>query len=220
MVSDHVLSDHRDPKSSRSSVLICSRRAYAAEDVTGGSSQPPFRDRVGKRHGSAVLVGVTHPLTFADIGEVLIPFRVGPDGGSSGLPDRSGNPLLNRLDPHDGHRLLAPRGDLVCASDWMAEANEVVAPRLGLPALPLVGWPDVDEEPSRGVHWKTAPLTRWAAGQPFVWLDDETTDADRRWVAAHHPEPALLHRVDPFVGLADTDLTEIHQWLDQLNKTA
>jgi hypothetical protein len=49
------------------------------------------------------------------------------------------------------------------------------------------------------VHWKTVPLTRWAAGRPFVWLDDETTDADRWWVAAHHWQPALLHRVDPFL---------------------
>ncbi|GIG93357.1 hypothetical protein Pen02_82930 [Plantactinospora endophytica] len=100
----------------------------------------------------------------------------------------------------------------------MAEANEVVAPRLDLPASPVVDWPDPDEEPPRGVHWKTAPLVRWAAGRPFVWLDDETTDADQRWVAAHHPQPALLHRVDPYLGLTDTDLAAVRQWLEQLDK--
>jgi len=61
--------------------------------------------------------------------------------------------------------------------------------------------------------WKTAYLTRWAAGRTFVWLDDEVTDADRRWVRAHHPGKALLYRVDPFVGLADADFALIRQWL-------
>lgn len=82
----------------------------------------------------------------------------------------------------------------------MAEANEVISPRLGLPDLPVVEWPDDDEDPEHGLHWKTVFLARWAAGRPFVWLDEEITDADRRWVAAHHPVPALLQRVDPIRG--------------------
>ncbi|MEU8261734.1 HAD domain-containing protein [Micromonospora sp. NPDC048999] len=171
--------------------------------------------------------GVARPLIFVDVDGVLIPFRrrsAGAGGRSSGdpgrAPDGPGNPLLDRLDREDGHRLLALPGDLVWASTWMAEANEVVAPRLGLPVLPVVEFPDADEEPPRGVHWKTAPLARWAAGRPFVWLDDETTDADRRWITAHHPQPALLHRVDPHRGLTDTDLATARQWLEQLNQTA
>jgi hypothetical protein len=48
-----------------------------------------------------------------------------------------------------------------------------------------------------------------------VWLDDEVTDADRRWIAAHHPQPALLQRVDPYQGLANADLAAARRWLDQ-----
>jgi hypothetical protein len=39
-----------------------------------------------------------------------------------------------------------------------------------------------EQHPGCGVHWKNAPLTRYAARRPFVWLDDEITDPDRRWL--------------------------------------
>jgi len=70
-----------------------------------------------------------------------------------------------------------------------------------------------DDQPERGLHWKTAFLTQWAAGRPFIWLDDEITQADRRWVQAHYPAKALLHRVDPLLGLTDADFAQIRQWL-------
>jgi len=155
------------------------------------------------------------PLVFLDVDGPLIPFRARPVGrriavghlvGSSG-----GNPLVGRLDPEDGRRLLALRCRLVWASTWMADANEVIAPRLGLPPLPVVDFPEGEADP--GLHWKTVHLVRWAAGRPFVWLDDETTEADRRWVRDHHPGRALVHRVDPLVGLTDRDFARVRQWL-------
>jgi hypothetical protein len=174
-----------------------------------------------KGYGSRVLAGTTRPLVFVDIDGVLIPFRARSAGtriSSSGVRDAAcdvGNPLLDWLDPADGRRLLALPGELVWATSWMAEANEVVAPRLGLPVLPVVDWPDRDEQPQAGVHWKTVPLTRWAAGRPFVWLDDEATDADRRWVAAHYSQPALLRRIDSSLGLTDADVAAVRLWLEQ-----
>jgi hypothetical protein len=159
------------------------------------------------------------PIMFLDVDGVLIPFRARPTesvsaGGRVAPPtDDDGNPLLGRLDPTDGRRLLSLGCRLVWATTWMSDANELVAPRLGLPELPVFDFPDDDDEPEHGLHWKTQFLTRWAAGRTFVWLDDEITDADRRWVHAHHEGRALLHRVDPAIGVTDTDFESIRRWL-------
>lgn len=147
------------------------------------------------------------PLLFLDVDGTLPPFAGGgwPTGDDA-------NPLLARLDPEHGRRLAALPCDLVCATTWMAEANEVLAPRLGLPDLPIVDWPDDEDDDSR-LHWKTRRLVEWAAGRRFVWVDDEITDADRTWVASHYNAAALLHRVDPRRGLTDADYRAIAEWL-------
>ena len=159
-------------------------------------------------------------LIFLDVDGVLIPLRAHRCGPPGPAGDH-GNPLLHRLDPRDGARLLSLGGNLVWAPTWMHDANAVVAPRLGLPRLPVVDFPDDDDvDAGSGLHWKTVHLTRWAAGRPFVWLDDEVTGADRRWVADHHAGRALLHRVDPLIGLADADLATVRHWLKTLRPHA
>lgn len=60
-----------------------------------------------------------------------------------------------------------------------------------------------------GVHWKSSPLVAHADGRPFVWVDDEQTDADHAHIAAAHPGRAFLHHVDPRVGLLDQDFAAL-----------
>ena len=148
---------------------------------------------------------MTRPLLFLDVDGTLLPF-----GGDTPVFGDDPNPLLARLDPAHGPRLAALAYDLVWATTWMDDANDVLSPRLGLPYLPVVNWPDESEVYGR--HWKTGPLVDWAAGRPFAWVDDEITDADRDWVAAYHPAPALLLRVDARQGIIGSDYERLDIW--------
>ncbi len=157
------------------------------------------------------------PLLFLDVDGTLLPC------GGAQLPatleewaqwQHSSNPQLARVTPGHGPRLLALPCDLMWATAWMHDANEVMAPLLGLPELPVADLPDAPEEDEPDVlHWKTRTLVETAAGRPFVWVDDEISDLDRAWVAAQHQGQALLHRVDSTNGLTDTDLTTLADWL-------
>ncbi|MDH6223309.1 hypothetical protein [Streptomyces sp. MJP52] len=149
------------------------------------------------------------PLLFLGVDGPLLPFGSGvarPAPETAG----TGNPLLSRLRPELGPRLLALGCELVRATTWPDEANEVLSPRPGLPELPVVRWPeDSGAEGPRGLHRKTAPLVAWAGGRPFLRVDDEIGPVDRLWVEAGHPGPALLHRVDPRRGLTGPDFTAL-----------
>ncbi|WP_149830325.1 hypothetical protein [Streptomyces tailanensis] len=171
---------------------------------------------------------VRPPLLFLDVDGPIVPF-----GGASEWyptwatgpepPAAETNPLLARIDPGHGPRLAALPCDVVWATTWMDDANACVSPRLGLSRLPVVIWPepsDVDDQDEQdeqderdGLHWKTRTLVAWAAGRSFAWADDEITDTDRAWIAAHHRAPALFLRVNPRLGLTDGDYAALDTWL-------
>lgn len=158
------------------------------------------------------------PLLFLDVDGPLLPFGEGPaPEGRDTAPDSH----LARLTGEVGRRLAALPCDLVWATTWEDAANAEIAPRIGLPRLPVVHWPEPSGEHERedgwfGLCWKTRTLVAWAAGRPFAWVDDEITGADRDWVRAHHSGRALLHHVKPFRGLAGEDFAALGHWLRAL----
>jgi hypothetical protein len=110
-------------------------------------------------NGITVTDHLARPLLFVDVDGTLLPcspapLPSAPQGwnGWQSLP----NPQLAKLDRRHGSRLLALQCDLVWATAWMQDANEVIAPLLGLPQLPVADLPQAPEEDQPGVlHWKT-----------------------------------------------------------------
>jgi hypothetical protein len=135
---------------------------------------------------------------------------------------RYGRPLRVWLNPTHGSYLIALPFDLVWATTWAAEANEWIAPHIGLPSLPVVEWPKDAQrgrfEAADSTYWKTRHLVEYAAGRPFAWVDDEIGVADKNYVAAHHQGPALLHWVSPAKGLLDDDFRALHVWASKLTE--
>ncbi|MFJ3640082.1 hypothetical protein ACIPRD_10050 [Streptomyces sp. NPDC090108] len=166
---------------------------------------------------------MSRPLLFLDVDGPLNPYAAKPERRPHGyvtlrvprrgpMPWERGGSLLRRrfrrvwLNPDHGPALSGLDYELCWATAWMAEANRWLAPELGLPELPFVDFGDalLRERPD-GVHWKTAPLVEYADGRPFAWVDDEQSDLDETYVRAHHRAPALLHHVDPRIGLREND---------------
>ncbi|MFJ5219951.1 hypothetical protein ACIP98_35320 [Streptomyces sp. NPDC088354] len=157
------------------------------------------------------------PLLYLDVDGPLNPYAAKPTRRPDGYTTLrvppvgvATGPLRVWLNPAHGPALLALGYELCWATTWMAEANTWIGPVLGLPRLPYVDFTDVlfAHRPDL-VHWKTATLVAHAAGRPFAWVDDEQSPADTAYVAAHHPSPALLHHVDPRIGLRGSDFAAL-----------
>jgi hypothetical protein len=180
---------------------------------------------------------MTRPLLFLDVDGPLNPYAAQPErrpegyttirvfreGDADSDPGRlrsRAKPLRVWLNPEHGPALLALGYELCWATTWMSDANRFIGPVLGLPALPFVDFGDglLRERPD-GIHWKAAPLLAYADGRPFAWVDDEQSDADHAYVAANHAAPALLHHVNPRIGLRNDDFTALADFALSLGRS-
>ncbi|MGW1534260.1 hypothetical protein [Streptomyces aureus] len=154
---------------------------------------------------------MSRPLLYLDVDGPLNPYAAKPERRPEGYTTirvalRPGRPLRVWLHPDHGRALLALDYELCWATSWMDAANRWIAPVIGLPELPWVDFTGAlfNERPD-GVHWKTERIVTHAGGRPFAWVDDELSPADDAFVTTHHPAPALLHHVNPRLGLREPD---------------
>jgi hypothetical protein len=168
------------------------------------------------------MTGAPRPILFLDVDGTLLPFG-GP--GMPTVPDApevwtaASNPHLGRVDRALGPLLTGLGCDLVWATAWMDDANDVIGPLLGLPRLPVADLPAYAGDIGEGsLQWKTEALVRIAAGRPFVWIDDVIGEADRWFVEADHAGEALLHKVDSAAGITADDLAVVAAWVRDVER--
>jgi hypothetical protein len=171
---------------------------------------------------------VSRPLLYLDVDGPLNPYAAKPERRPEGYtthrvrseswiaqhpgkPRAYIKPLRIWLNPSHGGQLLelAKLYDLIWATTWGKEANTFISPVLGLPELPVVDWPSMHDAGPDGTFWKTRHLVAHASDRPFAWIDDDLSDTDRAYVAAHHRKPALLLHVDARLGLRDPDFAAL-----------
>ncbi|MFJ9458029.1 hypothetical protein ACIRST_23450 [Kitasatospora sp. NPDC101447] len=172
------------------------------------------------------------PLLFLDVDGPLNPYAAPgarqPDGyrthrllpetwvaRHAPQPREQVEPLRVWLNPAHGPELLALPYELVWATTWTDDANALIGPNIGLPELPYVPWTEIFGTDPDGLHWKTRDLVAWAAGRPFVWVDDELGPQDIEWIEANHPAPAVALWVDPRFGLRELHFEALRAWVEE-----
>jgi hypothetical protein len=151
---------------------------------------------------------VSAMLLLLDIDGTLCPVGPGPDVAMRQLSIGMGA-VSFRADLPEVLAELAARYELAWATAWEDNANLLLAPALGLPALPVVRFADPapDEVGSRyaGRTWKLPSIERFAADQPLAWIDDDLHGDAYAW-ASMRRVPTKLLSTDPSRGIIDRDV--------------
>lgn len=113
-------------------------------------------------------------------------------------------------------RDLTSAFDLVWATGWQHRADELIAPRLGLPRLPVIefDFPGVPFQP----FLKVPSIDRFVGDRPLAWLDDMITPEAEAW-AAGRTAPTLLVAVDPAIGLTEHAVEDLRTWAAGLDES-
>jgi hypothetical protein len=170
---------------------------------------------------------MTKPILFIDVDGPLNPYNAsGRAARRMGYDNRRIFSFRVFLKRSHGQALRNLPFELVWGTTWEDEANTYIGPRLGLPDLPVCRFEYTAPHKFSGaslrtpanVYYKTPSIVQYAEGRPFAWIDDEITDADRRYVLDHHCGPALLYWVDPAKGLANQDFEALDWWARSIRK--
>jgi hypothetical protein len=122
------------------------------------------------------------------------------------------------LNPQHGPWLREVRdagAQLVWATSWGPRAVEWIAPRLGLPDMPVIDVPN--QPPGFGWSAKHGPIRHWIGGRPLAWLDDRFGGKEQGWAEDrrdHDGIPTLIVPVHPGRGLQRGHVDQLLAWLN------
>jgi hypothetical protein len=161
------------------------------------------------------------PLLLLDVDGVLNPFDMNRNAPAPGfvlhhITVRDGRTFPVLLNPAHGEWLnsLSADFDLVWATTWSHEANELIGPKIGLAALPVI------EPVRRGLYRieKFDPARKFVAGRPFAWLDDSFEYGVPDWARRRNGRwyRSLLVRPDPAIGLTLEHIQTLRDFAAQL----
>jgi hypothetical protein len=107
---------------------------------------------------------------------------------------------------------LAAAAELWWATGWGQHANDLYLPLVGAQPLPVVDLPSVPFAP----ELKVPAIAAVVGDRPAAWVDDNHTEAGRRW-ADGRSASTLLVSIDPAVGWARSDVDRVLRWVGTLD---
>lgn len=179
------------------------------------------------------------PLFLVDVDGPLNPYAAKPERRPEGYEtfryyekNRTpwDKPLRVWLNPTHGEmfKKLSEVFDFVWATTWVGEANSFISPKLNLPEWPFIDF-DVKFAPNakptyafgktKGVYpvyWKTPAVLQYVKKRSFAWIDDEVGKGDDLWLEERVRAPYKLIRIDPKIGLKQSNLDNAVEWAKSL----
>lgn len=106
---------------------------------------------------------------------------------------------------------------------WDEQANLVLAPRLGLPELPVIPCDERRydapmEWEGLSLHSKIPCIVEHVGDRAFAWVDDEIGSHDTAWSRQRDDEeaPTYLLKIDPRMGLLEHHVNKLVGWAERI----
>jgi hypothetical protein len=153
------------------------------------------------------------PLLLLDVDGVLNPF--GGDGCPAGFTEHDLFPGEEpvRINPDHGAWIteLSRVFEVTWATGWNEEANRILAPLLGLSALPVLTMAPAPFQPGA----KVPLIAAFSRRRPVAWIDDVHTTEAHAWSSSRRA-PTLLISVAPAIGLTRPSVDQALTWAKSL----